>query len=52
LAAATSSTCAAKAQMRLRVTTDSGRIAHARTRAGLLTAISTILETGRTAGDL
>ncbi|WP_033216333.1 TetR/AcrR family transcriptional regulator [Kitasatospora phosalacinea] len=36
----------------LRAMVDSGRIAHAQTRTELLTAISTILDAGRTAGDL
>ncbi|MFD5545096.1 TetR/AcrR family transcriptional regulator [Streptomyces sp. NPDC127079] len=36
----------------LRAMTDSGQVAHAQTRTELLTAISTILDAGRTAGDL
>ncbi|MEW2301425.1 helix-turn-helix domain-containing protein [Streptomyces sp. NPDC006655] len=36
----------------LRAMIDSGQVAHAQTRAELLTAISTILDAGRTAGDL
>jgi AcrR family transcriptional regulator len=36
----------------LRAMIDSGQIAHAQTRTELLTAISTILDAGRTAGDL
>ncbi|MEU8718324.1 TetR/AcrR family transcriptional regulator [Streptomyces sp. NPDC048663] len=36
----------------LRTMIDSGQVAHAQTRTELLTAISTILDAGRTAGDL